>query len=141
KVEWTIDFDRFAHVRLGGLEDWLLVRRLAILFGAAASLCAVVTALVIPSFEDAGFALAYAVLAIATICFALLPIGRAATVMKFETGPRFLEIPRLPQVFRLAATLVLPCLLLQIGYPLKIVFAHRVLTAEDVKPTQDLVRL
>jgi hypothetical protein len=141
KLEWTIDFERPRPARLGGIEDWMLMRRLGVLFSVAGTLCAASLVWAIAPFDNASFVMAYAVLAGVTGCFALVAGFRAATAMKFETGPRLLDIPRLAGAFKLAALLIVPCVLLQIGYPLKLVWQHRSLTEADVRPIQDLLLL
>jgi len=139
--ESMTDFRQLARIRPGGLEDWMLAWKSAVVFSTGGSLCALILAWAIPAFRGAGFVSAYAFFATATAGFALLIVGRTATLIKFEVGPRFLDIPRLPKLFRWAATLALPCLLLQICYPLKIVLGQLQLTTIDIKSTQDLVRL
>jgi hypothetical protein len=138
ELEWTIDFARGQSAYLGGIEDWMLTRRLAVLFAIVGGLCAALFIAVIPSFDDSSFTIAYAFLAIATVCFSLVPGIRAATAIKFEIGPRFLNIPRLSRAFRLAAILVAPCVLLQIGYPIRLLAEYNSLTAQDVGRVQDL---
>jgi hypothetical protein len=140
-LAWDADLGRLVRVRPSGIEDWLLARKFVVAFSAVGSLSAFFLGLVIPPFNDTGFAGAYAILALAAAGLALMVAGRAATVMRFETGPRFLDIPRLSRALWLACLLVLPCLVLQIVYPLKIVIGHRQLTSSDVKPVADLVRL
>jgi hypothetical protein len=125
-------------LRRRNIEDWLLIRWPAIIFTTIGSLCAIVLALMIPSFDNTNFAIAYGFLATAAAFLALIATGRTTTVMKFEIGPRFLNIPRLLRVSRLAMMLVLPCLLFQILYPSKIVYYHRLLMDEDIKAMQHL---
>jgi hypothetical protein len=137
----AVKFDGTRHLRSEKLENWLLMRRPVLIFAAAGSLGAAVSAILIPSFDDTQFAIVYTVFAIATACVAAAAVGRESTIMKFETGPRFLDIPRLYRALWLAILLILPCLFLQVLYPLKIVLLHRFLTAKDVKPIEEIATL
>jgi len=114
RFEWKIDFDRGQSARLGGIEDWMLMRRLAVLFAVVGSLLAADLVLAIRPFDNSSFVAAYFVLAIPTIGFALVAAHRVGSIMKFETGPRFLNIPRLSKGFNLAALLIVPCVILQL---------------------------
>jgi hypothetical protein len=138
-LEWDSDLGRVVRARPGGIEDWLLARKLGIVLCALGGLIAVILALVIAPFSDTHFTYAYGLLAMAAVTFALIVAGRVGTVMRFETGPRFLDVPRLSRALCLASSLVFPCVLLQIIYPLKIVISHREI--KDVKSVQEVVSL
>jgi hypothetical protein len=141
RLEKTIDYDRFGHAYVGGIEDWLLVRRPAAAFGFIGCLAVLAFLLLAPSFDNALFSAAYGSLAVAAAGFALVAANRTGTVIKFETGPRFLDIPRSVKAFQLAGLLVLPCVLLQIIYPLGIVLRLMPLSSQDLKPAYDLLQL
>jgi hypothetical protein len=132
--------NQLAKLRARGLDDWPPNVRSARKFALFGGACAVAAAKLVPPFDGDTFYYVYWALGLAALWQGLTAMIRVASLMKFEIGPRFLNIPRVSRTLVFASLLATPCVILQNAFPIPTLVAFRTMAHEDVRPIKDLVK-